>query len=224
MYTIVTGAVGALAQTVCRELRKNGHMIIGIDCQLSTFNAEHIEQFYGHIDLTDYAIVEELAARIQASGVPISGLVNIAGGFAWSTILDASSDTWDKMWQLNTLTSLNASKAFIPLIQRQKKGVVINIGASAAKQAELGMGPYAASKSAVARLTEALAEELKKDGIRVNSILPSIIDTPANRRDMPDADFSTWVTPQEIANTIAFLSSDLASGITGAHVAVNGRV
>lgn len=223
MYTIVTGAVGALAQTVCRELRKNGHMIIGIDCQPSTFSAETIEQFYGHIDLTDYAVVDELAIRIQASGAQISGLVNIAGGFTWSTILDSPSDTWDKMWRLNTLTSLNASKAFIPLMQKQK-GVVINIGAGAARHAELGMGPYAASKSAVARLTEALAEELKKDGIRVNSILPSIIDTPANRRDMPDADFSTWVTPQEIANTIAFLSSDLASGITGAHVAVNGRV
>lgn len=223
MYTIVTGAAGVLAQAVCRELRKNGHKIIGIDCQPAASNTDHIEQFYGNIDLTDCTVVDELAVRIQASGAQIVGLVNIEGGFTWSTILDAPSDNWEKMWRLNTLTSLNASKAFIPLMQKQK-GIVINIGAGAAKYAELGMGPYAASKSAVARLTEALAEEVKKDCIRVNSILPSIIDIPANRENMPDADFSTWVTPQEIANTIAFLSSDLASGITGAHVAVNGRV
>jgi NAD(P)-dependent dehydrogenase (short-subunit alcohol dehydrogenase family) len=103
-------------------------------------------------------------------------------------------------------------------------GRIVNIGANAAARAGLVMGAYTASKSGVARLTESLAEELKERGITVNALLPSIIDTPANRRDMPDADFSRWVKPEQLAATIVFLLSDEASAITGALIPVVGRV
>ncbi len=118
---------------------------------------------------------------------------------------------------------MNASRAAIPHLGTSGTGRIISIGAMAALQAGAGMGPYAASKAGVHRLTEALAAELKGK-VTVNAVLPSTIDTPANRRDMPKADFSKWVTPDELANVIFFLASDAASAVTGALLPVSGRV
>jgi NAD(P)-dependent dehydrogenase (short-subunit alcohol dehydrogenase family) len=126
------------------------------------------------------------------------------------------------MWAINLKTALNACRAALPLLTASR-GSIVNIGAAAAIKAGAGFGPYAASKAAVARLTEALAEEWKGK-VRVNALLPTIIDTPANRRDMPKADFSAWVTPAEIAAAVAFLLSPAASGITGALIPAPGRV
>jgi NAD(P)-dependent dehydrogenase (short-subunit alcohol dehydrogenase family) len=116
-----------------------------------------------------------------------------------------------------------ATRSLLPML-RASKGSIVNIGAAASIKAAMGMGAYAASKAGVARLTEALAEELKSEGVRVNAVLPSIIDTPTNRADMPDAEFDRWVSPQELANVIAFLLSKEASAVTGALVPVTGRV
>jgi NAD(P)-dependent dehydrogenase (short-subunit alcohol dehydrogenase family) len=127
------------------------------------------------------------------------------------------------MHQRNVLTTLNASRAAIPHLARSSSGRIVNIGAMGALQAGAGMGPYAASKAGVHRLTEALAAEWKGK-ITVNAVLPSIIDTAANRASMPKAEFDKWVTPQELAEVILFLASDAASGITGALIPVAGRV
>ncbi|HWD49130.1 MAG TPA: SDR family oxidoreductase, partial [Rhizomicrobium sp.] len=121
-------------------------------------------------------------------------------------------------------TAFNASKAALPYLLKKKSGRIVSIGAGAAAKAAKGMGAYAASKSGIARLTEALSEEVKNDGITVNAILPSTIDTAANRKDMPDADFAKWVKPEQIAALIAFLLSDDASAITGASIPISGRV
>ena len=137
--------------------------------------------------------------------------------------MDGDISTWDRMWAMNVQTALNACRSTIPFFEAGH-GSIVNIGSATAAKAEFGKGAYAAAKSGVARLTEALAEELKSKAIRVNAVLPSIIDTPANRKDMPDADFDSWVTTRELANVIAFLLSDKASGITGALVPVTGRV
>src|SRR3546814_9275584 len=112
------------------------------------------------------------------------GLVNVVGGFAWETIADVSVATWDRLYLLNVRTTLNATRAALP--QFANGGAIVNIGAGAADRAAAGMGAYAASKAGVARLTEALAAELRDRRIRVNAVLPSVIDTPANRADMPD--------------------------------------
>jgi NAD(P)-dependent dehydrogenase (short-subunit alcohol dehydrogenase family) len=127
------------------------------------------------------------------------------------------------MHALNVLTALNASHAALPHLAASKAGRIVNIGAMGALQAGSGMGPYAASKAGVHRLTEALANEWKGK-VTVNAVLPSIIDTKANRADMPNADFSKWVTAQELAEVILFLVSDAASGVTGALIPVSGRV
>src|SRR5262249_9633259 len=148
----------------------------------------------------------------------------IAGGFAWETHEAGSAETWRRLFWMNVETAANACRAAIPHLKASAAGRIVNVGANGAVKAAAGMGPYAASKAGVRRLTEALAEELKGAGVTVNAVLPSIIDTPANRADMPKADFSTWVRPEELAAVMLFLASEAASGVTGALVPVTGRV
>ena len=131
-------------------------------------------------------------------------------------------ETWDRLYALNLKTALNACQAALPYLLESGAGRIVNVGAQSALKAASGMGPYAASKSAVHRLTESLAEELKLKGVTVNAVLPSIIDTPANRRDMPKAAFDHWVQPAELAAVMLFLASDEASAVTGALIPSRG--
>ncbi|MDZ4777766.1 MAG: SDR family oxidoreductase, partial [Alphaproteobacteria bacterium] len=153
----------------------------------------------------------------------IDALVNIAGGFRWETLADGKPETWDFLFKVNLMTAVSASRGALPHLAANGAGAIVNVGAGAALKAGAGMGAYAASKSGVHRLTEALAEEWKGK-VTVNAVLPSTIDTAANRKDMPDADFSKWVTPAELASVILFLASDKARAVTGALIPVNGRV
>jgi 3-oxoacyl-[acyl-carrier protein] reductase len=126
------------------------------------------------------------------------------------------------MYAINTKTAVNASKAALPHLIASN-GAIVNVGANGALRAAAGFGPYAASKQGVHKLTEALAEEMKGK-VRVNAVLPSILDTAQNRKDMPNADFSAWVQPEDLAKVMLFLASDEARAITGALVPVTGRV
>lgn len=219
MHVVVTGAAGALGREVVAVLGKAGHTVSGIDL------ADSIDGDVLSLGGVDLGKPEQVAAAVSeavARSGPIGGLVNIAGGFAWETLADGSADTWDRMYGMNVRSAVNTCQAALGHLANPAS--IVNIGAGAAHKAGLGMGAYAASKAGVHRLTEALAEELKGKGVRVNAILPSIIDTPVNRQDMPDADFAAWVTPTELAKVITFLLSDDASGITGALIPVSGRV
>lgn len=207
-----------MGSAVALHLSGEGWEPIGLD--LSEQGPEAITFFAG-IDLTDQDAVESAFARI-AEGGKIAGLVNIAGGFIWETLADSDAQSWERMFRMNVLSAANASRAALPHFAAN--GSIVNIGATAAAKAAAGMGVYTAAKSGVARLTEALAEEVKDQGLRVNAVLPSIIDTPANRADMGDGDADKWVAPEELARVIAFLLSDDASAITGACIPVTGRV
>lgn len=220
---VVTGASGALGQVVVELAIARGAVIAAIDHAAKTPASTSTLLQIGGVDLSDAAQADQAiaAAAKQLSG--IDALINIAGAFAFEAIDGGSNDSWERMHRLNLLTALNASRAAIPHLVQSKAGRIVNIGAIGALQAGAGMGPYAASKSAVHRLTEALAAELKGK-VTVNAVLPSTIDTPANRRDMPNADFAKWVTAQELAEAILFLASDAASAITGALLPVSGRV
>jgi NAD(P)-dependent dehydrogenase (short-subunit alcohol dehydrogenase family) len=149
--------------------------------------------------------------------------LNIAGGFVWQIANDGSLDVWDKMYAMNLKTALNASLAALPHLIESGAGRIVNVGAEAAIKSAAGMGPYAASKAAVHRLTESMADELKLKGVNVNAVLPSTIDTPANRASMPKADFSRWVPPADIAEAMLFLASEESRAITGALIPVSGR-
>jgi NAD(P)-dependent dehydrogenase (short-subunit alcohol dehydrogenase family) len=160
------------------------------------------------------------ATATRFGGIDV--LVNVAGGFRWETLEAGDVETWDQLYTMNLRTAVVCSKAVLPAMIERGAGRIINIGAAAAARGGAGMGAYAASKAGVQRLTESLSEELKDRGITVNAILPGTIDTPRNRADMPDADFTRWVQPRTIAGVIVFLASDAASAITGASIPVLG--
>jgi NAD(P)-dependent dehydrogenase (short-subunit alcohol dehydrogenase family) len=225
---VISGAAGALGAAVAQAFATAGGQLALIDKAadskdlLKTLGGgSHI--FLGDIDLADAGQAQHALDTAAAKLGGIDVLVNVAGGFRWETIADGKVDTWDFLYTINLRTALCATKAALPHLVAAR-GRIINIGAAAVAKAGAGMGAYAASKSAVIKLTEALAEELKDKAVNVNAVLPSIIDTPVNRADMPSADFSRWVTPAALADVILFLSSDAARAITGASIPVSGRV
>src|SRR4029077_15221213 len=141
-------------------------------------------------------------------------LCNIAGGFRMGSPVHETTDKdWDFMFNVNARTVLNMSRAVVPVMLKAGGGKIVNIGAFAAQKGAAQMGAYVASKSAVIRLTETMAAELREKNINVNCVLPTIIDTPENRKAMPDADPAKWVAPADLANVIVFLSSPAAKAI-----------
>lgn len=218
----VTGAAGALGGVLAARLAARGVRVVGLD--VAQFKSEaNLELAIGGIDLGAPEAIKRAFATIESRFDSLDGLANIAGGFVWETVADGSVDTWERMFRTNVRSCLLTSQASIPLL-RKRGGAIVNVSAFASQRADKGMGAYAAAKSAVSRLTESLAAELKDAGVRVNAVLPSIIDTPANRASMADADYSRWVAPDALADAIAFLLSSEARAITGALVPVMGRV
>ena len=220
---VVTGASGALGSVVAEAALARGARVAGIDHAASRIGAAPDRIELGGVDLTNAAQAKTAIDDVASHFGKIDALINIAGGFAFETVADGDLNTWQRMYALNVLTALNASRAAIPHLAASSSARIVNIGAIGALQAASGMGPYAASKAGVHRLTEALAAEWKGK-IAVNAVLPSIIDTAANRANMPKADFGKWVTPRERADVILFLASDAAGAVTGALLPVNGRV
>ena len=220
---VVTGASGALGKVVVATALARGARVAAIDHAASTMKATADRIELGGVDLTDASEAKKAIDAAASHFGKLDALVNIAGGFAFETVVEGDPKTWQRMYALNVLTALNASRSAIPHLSASGAGRIINVGAIGALQAGAGMGAYAASKAGVHRLTEALAAEWKGK-ITVNAVLPSIIDTAANRASMPNADFAKWVRPEELAEVILFLTSDAASAVTGALLPVNGRV
>jgi len=220
---VVTGASGALGKVVAETALARGARVAGVDHATSQIPATDNRIELGGVDLSDAAAAKRAIDAAAAHFGRLDSLVNIAGGFAFETVADGDPKTWQHMYALNVLTALNASRSAIPHLVASGAGRIVNVGAMGALQAGSGMGAYAASKAGVHRLTEALAAEWK-GRITVNAVLPSTIDTPANRSSMPRADFAKWVTPKELAEVILFLVSDAASAVTGALLPVSGRV
>lgn len=224
-HVVVTGGFGTLGMAVVQAALAAGARVTAVDrAPAPAAGAPAGAQLVGDVDLADAATAAATFDRIAAAGGGIDGLVNVAGTFRWETVEGGSLDTWDLLYRVNLRTAVAASKAALPHLVAGGGGSIVNVGAGAAAKAGAGMGAYAASKSGVARLTEALSEELKERAITVNAVLPSIIDTPPNRADMPKADFDRWVKPAQLADVIVFLLSRQARAITGALIPVSGRV
>lgn len=217
---IVTGGFGALGRVVANTFVSRGHRVARID-----FASLPPERTAGSIDLPNVDLTDgdACARAVETASAAMGGvdaLINVAGGFTWETLEDGSVDSWQRMFAMNVLTAATMTKAALPLLKASGTGRIVNIGAGAAVKADLGMGPYAASKAGVHRFTESLAIELAANGITVNAILPSIIDTSSNRLAMPDAAFSSWVKPQAVADVIDFLVSEAARSVSGALIPV----
>lgn len=214
---VVTGANGALGRVVRARLAAAGATPVGIDLAAADDGA------VVGADLTDAAATTQAVGAIAARHGRVDALLNVAGGFAMAPAAEPA--TWAAMWQMNLATALNATAAVLPGMLARRAGAIVSIAARAAvERAGAHMGAYAASKAAVVRLTEALAEEVKDQGVRVNCVLPSIIDTQANRRAMPAADFGKWVRPEALADVLLFLCSDQAGAVNGAAIPVYGRM
>jgi NAD(P)-dependent dehydrogenase (short-subunit alcohol dehydrogenase family) len=220
---VVTGASGALGKVVAEVALARGARVAGVDHAASQIPATANRIELGGVDLTDAAQAKKAIDAVVAHFGGLDALINIAGGFAFETVAEGDPKTWQRMYALNVLTALNASQSALAHLAASRSGRIVNVGAMGALQAGSGMGAYAASKAGVHRLTEALAAEWKGK-ITVNAVLPSTIDTAANRASIPNADFEKWVTPEELANVILFLASDAASAVTGALLPVSGRV
>ena len=218
---VVTGAFGHLGREVVREVLAQGGKVAALD--LGDGDVPPGARAWT-VDLASLDDTTRVLAEVAGRFGAIDGLANVAGGFRWQT-LGESVDLaeWTALHRLNLGTCVTASKAVLPFLQRAGGGRIVNVGAMGAVKGASGMGAYAASKAGVMRFTEALADELKLQDITVNAVLPSVIDTPANRADMPKAKHDRWVKPQEIARVIAFLLSDAAAAVTGALIPVTGK-
>jgi NAD(P)-dependent dehydrogenase (short-subunit alcohol dehydrogenase family) len=223
----ITGAFGVLGSAVAKAVAEQGARVALIDFAKTPppgLPSGDDVLVLGGVDLTDSvaagAAIDAVADRFGG----LDALLNIAGGFRWETLETSLAEGWHRQFLMNVQTAANASRAATPYLRESKAGRIVNVGANAALKASMGMGPYAASKAGVHSLTESLAEELKADDVTVNAVLPSIIDTPANRADMPKADFAKWVAPEDLAAVMLFLASEDARAITGALVPVTGRV
>jgi NAD(P)-dependent dehydrogenase (short-subunit alcohol dehydrogenase family) len=222
---VVAGSAGALGHAVAATLSAYGARVALLDLLHPPPLAQPAGALhYGGVDLTQETAARAVMAQVAKDAGRLDGLINVAGGFHWEKLEGGTLDSWDAMYRLNLKTAVAACQAALPHLLQAGGGRIVNVGAMGALKAAAGMGAYAASKAGVAQLTEALAAELKDRRITVNAILPSTLDTPQNRRDMPQADFSRWVSPAEAAEVIAFLVSDEARAVTGALIPVAGRV
>ena len=224
---LVAGGTGGLGRAITLAFLAEGarvsvtHVVPGEWDALRIAAGAHAARLEGHeLDVTDEAAAKALAANLRGRhGLDV--LVNAVGGFAGGKPLwDANAGDLDRMLLLNLRSGWALARAASPVMLAQGRGAIVNIAAQAALAPPAGLGAYTASKAAAIALIASLAADLKGSGVRANTILPSIIDTPANRKAMPDADFSKWPKPEEIARVVLFLASDEARLVNGAAIPV----
>ena len=228
---IVTGAAGNLGSAVARAFQAAGAKLVLVDRaadrlpRLFPDLVDSPNHFLAtSIDLTSADAVQTMVDETVKRFGRVDVLVNTAGGYrAGTPVHETPLEAWDFMLNLNARTVFIASRAVIPHMLRQGSGRIVNVAARAALKGGAKMAAYSVSKSAVVRLTESMAAELKKEGINVNCVLPGTIDTPQNRQAMPNADHSRWVKPEAIADVIQFLASDAARVVQGAAIPVYGK-
>ena len=229
---LVTGGTGGLGREVTMAFLEAGATIVvtyrvpeEFDAVVSAAKKIGAAAPAGvSVDVTDAQAVEKVIAEIAQKNGRLDILVNTVGGYAGGTNLwEADSRTYDTMLQLNLKAGFVLARAVVPQMIKQNRGWIVNIASKAAFDHAAGGALYAASKAAALALMDSLAADVKPYSINVNSILPSIIDTAANRKAMPNADFSKWPKPEEIARVILFLCSEDARVIHGAAIPVYGR-
>ena len=224
---LVTGASGNLGRAVAAAFTEQGANLALVDRRREkleqTFGTENERRLFVTADLLDQDQVSAAVASVMARCARIDVLCNIAGGFRMGAPVHETADQdWNFMFDVNARTLLHAVRAVVPGMMAGGGGRIVSVAAFAAQKGAAGMGAYVASKSAVIRLTESMAAELREKNINVNCVLPTIIDTPENRAAMPKADPARWVAPADLAAVVAFLGSDAARAIHGAALPVTG--
>lgn len=226
-HVVVTGAAGALGRAVVQHFLDQGARLALLDHRMAHLvnafpgldNSQHLLL---EADVTSVPAMADAAERILASFKQVDALVHIAGGFEMGEPVHAlSREAWDRMMNLNAWSFVAVTQALVPSMIEHKGGRVIAVTAKTAARGAAAMAAYIASKSALQRLVEASAAELAPHGINVNSIAPSVLDTPANRQAMPDANPAEWVSTAVAAQTIGFLASPAAAALHGRHLTLD---
>lgn len=224
MRMVVTGAFGALGTTLVEVALEAGHAVAALDRAPSTAADLGAAVRLGGVDFGDEAATGAAFDLAAARLGGLDALVHVAGAFRFETVEGGSVATWDAMYHANLRSAVVASRGALPHLRQRGSGArIVLVGAVAADRGRAGMGAYAASKAGLARLAEALADELRDAGITVNAVLPGTLDTPANRKAMPGADTSRWVALRQLAQVILYLLSPAADAVTGASVRVTAR-
>jgi NAD(P)-dependent dehydrogenase (short-subunit alcohol dehydrogenase family) len=227
---VVTGAAGILGGAVAKALQAAGARLVLVDRapdrlpRLFPELADSPDHFLATgVDLTDENAVTGMVSQALERFGRIDVLVNCAGGYrGGSPVHETPLELWDFLLDLNLRTAVVASKAVVPAMLQQGHGKIVNVAARSGLQGRRNSAAQSASKSGVIRLTECMSAELKKKGVHVNCIVPSTMDTPQNRQDMPNADTSRWVEPEALADAILFLASDAARAVHGVALPVYG--
>lgn len=227
---IITGGTGGLGKAVLAEFLSRGAYV------LSTYLHEReleecrgiSEEYgtrvaFGRVDVTKASDVADMTLMAAEKFSKVDILVNVVGGFTQSHITETDEDAWDRMMDMNLKSAFLCSKVVIPHMMKQGRGSIVNIASRPALKGSPGLSAYGASKAGVLNLTQSLAEELREHDINVNAVIPGTMDTPGNRHSMPDADFTKWVTPGDVARVIAFLCSEEARAVSGAAIPVYGK-
>jgi len=226
---LITGASGALGLQVARRFVEAGLTVYatwyGGTRPTAGPDQPWLEQVkWLEMDVRDIASVRRGLPGDAEGQSGIDALVHCAGGFRWTHADEVSDEDLDFLLDTNLKSAFQVVRAALPGMKKRGFGRIVFVGARATRAGGAGMGPYAASKAGINLLTESLAEEVKGLDINVNAVLPSIIDTPANRKDMPQADPSKWVRPEELADIIFALTQPWSRAIHGALIPVSGRV
>lgn len=217
LRVVITGAAGALGTAVVDAFAQVGHEVVAIDLQMETSRDARIRW----VPAGDLRIADQARAAVGAAAEmlgEIDAVIHLVGAFAWMPVVESTGELWRDLFADNVETALNVVQAALPHLGHGSS--ILCVGAAAARRADIGMAPYAAAKGGIARLVEALSAELRSRAVRVNAILPAIIDTPRNRADMPEADPAQWTSPAAIADTLLFLAAPQSRAISGALIPV----
>lgn len=228
---VVSGAAGALGREVVKAFLREEATVCALDHRDGRLEELGLDEgvsgrleIFENLDLSQAGVAPRVQSEVHQQAGQVDVIVHTVGGFTFGETVDTlSAETLQKMLDINVNTFLNLTKALVPDLVEKGKGKVITIGAKAALKGGAKIGAYSASKAALLRLTESMAAELAGKGVQVNCVLPGTIDTLNNRAEMPNADFSKWVSPMKIAETILFLASPESDAITGASIPVYGQ-
>ena len=227
---LITGATGAVGRVVSAVMARTGARLV-----LSGRRQEALDELAGDLEVAqvmavaaDLTKVDEAALLVSAASDQWGGvdiLLNIAGGWrGGERIVDVTDESWDAILDLNLRSAFNINRAVLPYMVAQGWGRIVNMGSRAAEEPRPRQAGYNVSKAGVVALTASIAAEYRRQGVAANVILPSIIETPANRSDMPDADHSRWVAPEQIAELMLFLCSDAGAALNGASIPIYGKL
>ena len=225
---LITGAAGQLGAAVATHFAQHGARLLLLDRDAKALQVHASAMGGAALIEVDLLNREQVAARVDAALTAagrVDVLCHLAGGFHMGEPVHATpASAWDFMMNLNAASLIHVAAAVVPRMLAQGSGRIVTVGAGGGLKGGGQMGAYSAAKSALMRLTESMSAELRDAGINVNCVLPSTLDTPANRAAMPDADPARWVAPAALAEVIGFLASDAARAIHGAMIPVYGRV